>query len=228
MAITTNDVKLLFYAKKLGVSFEQTIMLGRLKLYASHDVIKESIDHFKNNLKSLEEVPFTDEYSEPLFKILGAVHIDSLDVSNYEKATLIYDMNHPLPESLLKKYSVVVDGGTLEHIFNFPQAITNAMNLVKTGGHFIGISPVNNLMGHGFYQFSPELYHRVFGRENGFAIKKMIIVSVDTNGNYGDWYEVADPRAVKTRSVLMNQFPTYLMSIAEKSADEIKWLVISI
>ena len=70
---------------------------------------------------------------------------------------------------LKNKYTLVIDGGCLEHIFNFPVAIKNCMEMLQEGGHFIGITPANNLMGHGFYQFSPELYFRIFSKENGFA-----------------------------------------------------------
>ena len=41
MAITGNDVKLLFYARKHGVSFAETLTLGRLKLYTTVNAIAE-------------------------------------------------------------------------------------------------------------------------------------------------------------------------------------------
>jgi len=43
-------------------------------------------------------------------------------------------------------YTTVIDGGSLEHVFNFPQAIANCMNMVAVGGHFIGLSPANNFL----------------------------------------------------------------------------------
>jgi SAM-dependent methyltransferase len=162
MAITNNDTRFLFYAKKLGCDFTNTLMLGRLRLAATHQYIKHCIAAYGNNSKKFDEVLFKDEYSEPLFEILGAKTVHSMDYSNYENATIIHDMNLPFPSELKSKFSVIVDGGTLEHIFNFPAAIKNCMDALKTGGHFIGITPANNLMGHGFYQFSPELYFVFF------------------------------------------------------------------
>ena len=157
-----------------------------------------------------------DEYSEPLFKLLGGNQIDSIDFSAYEKATIIHDMNHPLPEQYHDKYTCIVDGGTLEHIFNFPVAVKNCMDALKVGGHFIGISPVNNQMGHGFYQFSPELYYRIFSEENGFKIVKMFI-SIESD-DVTEWYEVADPKKVKNRVMLVNNVPLSIRFIAEKTA----------
>ncbi|MEP7263433.1 MAG: hypothetical protein ABI772_02990 [Bacteroidota bacterium] len=220
MAITSNDVKLLFYAHKCGISFEKTLTLGRLKLYVPVDSIQQLANRSGFNHRSIKDIPFPDAYSEPLFEFLGSKLSDSIDVSDYEKATLIHDMNQPVPSLWENKYSVVIDSGTLEHIFNFPQAIMNCMKMIRAGGHFIGITPVNNLMGHGFYQFSPELYFRVFNEENGFRIKKLMIASAHEDGSYSDWYEVADPKMVKSRVILVNQLPTYLMIFAEKISSE--------
>jgi hypothetical protein len=39
------------------------------------------------------------------------------------------------------------------------------------------VSSANNQMGHGFYQFSPELFHRVLSTENGFRVRAMYIAT---------------------------------------------------
>lgn len=219
MAITNNDTRFLFYAKKLGCDFFSTLMLGRLRLAASHDYIKQCIAFYRNNSKKIDEVLFKDEYSEPLFEILGGRQIESIDYSDYEKATIIHDINLPFSPELKSKFTAVVDGGTLEHIFNFPEAIKNCMTALKTGGHFIGITPANNLMGHGFYQFSPELYYRIFSEENGFMVKKMFITSEDNMSKQTKWFEVADPKKINSRIMLINQKPLYLLVLAQKISE---------
>jgi hypothetical protein len=221
MALTKNCSTFLFFAKSLGVSFEKTLMLGRLTLNAGKEEIRLDIAKFKNNAKQLEEVIFKDGYSEPLFEILGASRTDSMDFSDYEKATVIHDLNQPVPGELKRKYTAVVDGGTIEHVFNFPVAIKNCMEMLQVGGHYIGITPANNLMGHGLYQFSPELYYNIFREENGFAMKKMIIVTQDAAGEFSNWYEVIDPRKAKTRVLLTNSNHTYLMVLAEKKSEQL-------
>jgi 2-polyprenyl-3-methyl-5-hydroxy-6-metoxy-1,4-benzoquinol methylase len=79
-----------------------------------------------------------------------------LDASPYEGADTIHDMNTPVPEAWHGRYDVV--SGSLEHIFNFSVAIANLANMLRVGGTIFVTTPVNNLMGHGVYQFSPELY----------------------------------------------------------------------
>ncbi|WP_299819409.1 hypothetical protein [uncultured Pontibacter sp.] len=212
MAITSDNAKLLFYAKQLGASFTQTLMLGRLCLGAKQDDITKHINLFKNSTKAINDVQFENEYAEPLFEILGATLVDSIDNSGYEGASIIHDMNVPIPLEYQNKYSAVVDGGTLEHIFNFPVAIKNCMDALKVGGHFIGFTPANNTFGHGFYQFSSELFYRVFCSQNGFKIKMLAAYT----GDGGDWYTVADTEQVKSRVMLTNALPTHLIVIAEK------------
>ncbi|MBC7947581.1 MAG: hypothetical protein H7Y42_06855 [Chitinophagaceae bacterium] len=219
MALTKNCSTFLFYAKKLGVSFDKTLMLGRLNLTATKEDIAADIAKFGNNAKKPEEVAFKDDYSEPLFEILGASATESMDFSDYEQATIIHDLNQPIPDDYKGKYSAIVDGGTIEHVFNFPVAIKNCMEMLKVGGHYIGITPANNAMGHGLYQFSPELYYNIFREENGFATTKMVIVTQNSAGKFSDWYEVQDPHKAKSRVLLTNSNPTYLMVIAEKKAE---------
>lgn len=219
MALMTDDCTLLFYGKSINVSYETTLMLGRLSLYASKEDIEKCINKYRNNEKGIDEVEFTDEYSEPLFKILGAKTVDSIDFSNYEKATIIHDMNNPIPSKYYNSFTAIIDGGTIEHVFNFPVAIKNCMQALKVGGHYIGITPANNLMGHGFYQYSPELFYRIFSEENGFVLKKMFVTLTNNDGT-GSWYEVADPKNVKERVTLINNYPLSLMFIAEKISEK--------
>lgn len=218
MAIGIEGCKLLFYSKKFGVSYTNTLTLGRLTLYVSREEIINTINTYNTNEKKITEVSFDDNYSEPLFKILGAETIDSMDFSSYENATILQDLNIPFPNELKNKYTAVVDAGTIEHVFNFPTAIKSCMQALQIGGHYIGVTPANNQMGHGFYQFSPELYYRVFSDANGFKVKKMLI-QVDSEKNT-QWYEVADPAIVNNRVMLTNNLPISLVIIAEKISDK--------
>lgn len=220
MALTKNCSTFLFYSKTLGVSFDKSLMLGRLSLHMTKENIQEDINKFGNNAKKIEEVAFKDGYSEPLFEILGASKIDSMDFSDYEKASVIHDLNYPVPAHLKGQYTAVVDGGTIEHVFNFPVAIRNCMEMLQVGGHYLGITPANNLMGHGLYQYSPELYYGIFREENGFNIKKVIILTQDAGGKFSEWYEVLDPRKAKSRVLLTNSNHTYLLVLAEKVAEK--------
>lgn len=152
--------------------------------------------------------------AEPLLSWLGAEEIDSLDASTYEGATTMHDLNVPIPETLRNRFTVVIDGGTLEHLFNLPVALRNCLEMVAGNGHFISICPANNWFGHGFYQFSPELYFRVLVPVNGFELQRMIVCESPFSSA---WYEVRDPAVVCHRAGLVNFRPTSLLVQAKRT-----------
>ncbi len=157
-----------------------------------------------------------DRYCEPFLRRLGADEISSFDNSSYEGAAHLHDMNQPIPDSFKGQFTTVIDGGSLEHIFNFPRAIQNCMEMVSVGGHFLSITGANNHMGHGFYQFSPELFFRVLSPANGFVVERMIFCQTPPGSA---WYEVSDPEKVGWRVECVTAQPAYLMVMARRTTD---------
>ncbi len=109
-----------------------------------------------------------------LFRLLGYKTVESIDYFPDEHPTYVEDLNRPIPQGLQGKYSLVYDGGTMEHCFNPPQVMMNAAALVKAGGIVIHHVPMNNWVDHGFYQFSPTLFFDFYGA-NGFTDLEMKI-----------------------------------------------------
>ena len=217
MGFDLATIQFLAGSKDLGVSLDRVLTLGRQWMYVKPSEVRPLLAH--NGIKlSGEETNrlFADDgYCEPLLKLLGANRIDSMDVSAYENATIIHDLNQPWPEALHDRFSLVLDGGTLEHVFDFPTALRNCMQAIAPGGHFVCVTPTNNVMGHGFYQFSPELFFRVFTPENGFEIERLLLYEQPWASV---WYEVGDPNRIRSRVELVNNRPTYLIVCARKIA----------
>jgi len=218
MALTDQEVKLLLTARASGVSLERFCMIGRQSLRIDPGPLRRLL-HGAGIVLSREQIAalYAEQqgFSEPLLRLLGASEIDSVDASTYEQATIVHDMNEPIPEHLKNRYTAVLDGGSLEHVFNFPRALANCMELVVVGGHYLAVTPANNLMGHGFYQFSPELFFRVFTAENGFVIQRVIAFEALPGAA---WHEVMDPARAGGRVKLANRRPTYLFVQAQKTA----------
>src|SRR5882724_7732071 len=107
MGITKKDCQVLFYSKSLGVSFEKTLTLGRLQQYITKSQIA-SLATMYGNERNISDVDFVDEYTEPLFRILGASRIDSMDYSDYEKATIIHDLNQAVSDALRGNFTCLV------------------------------------------------------------------------------------------------------------------------
>jgi len=87
--------------------------------------------------------------------------------------------------------------------------------MIRVNGYFIGITIANNFFGHGFYQFSPELFFRIFSDENGFRMVNLLL-AVNEPGS--PWYEIPDPKSVQSRIIFENSKQTFLLIVAKKEA----------
>ena len=207
MGIDVDVAKFLLSARERDVDFKKSLMLG-VQQFQFFDYDYQTLaDVF--NLSDFTRIKTSDDF----FKFLGAEQISAMDFSDYEGAAILHDLNKPIGDELKEKFTFVLDGGTTEHVFNFPTALANAMEMVEIGGHLAIITGGNNFLGHGFYQFSPELFYRALSAENGFEVLRLVAAEVG-----GRWYEVADPQAVKSRVELINEKPVYLMVLARKIA----------
>ena len=215
MGVSVPGTKFLCAAKSLGVDFTSTATIGRqsfgpdaISLRRTFEIlgIKEDPDEFLRD----------NDYSEAFFNLLGAKEVSSIDYSAYERADIVHDMNSPIPEDLRQRFSHVHDGGSIEHVFNVPQAFKNCMEMVQVGGHFTQVNCANNFMGHGFWQFSVELLYRVFSPENGYQVQALVLHEVIPRGR---WFMVVDPAAVRRRVALCNSVPTAICTIAKRISD---------
>lgn len=154
-------------------------------------------------------------YSEAFWEMIGVQELATLDVSNYEGASIVHDLNAPIPADLNGRFDAVCDFGTLEHVFNLPVALRNCLEMVATGGRFFVQTPANNYFGHGFYQFSPELFFRALTPRNGYRIERMIAVEY---GPCHRWYRVSDPAEIRARVPLVNSFPVMLFVQAQRTS----------
>ena len=98
-----------------------------------------------------------DLYSETLMRKLGFGEMEALDFSAYEGAGIVHDLNRKPDKSLHNQFDMIVDGGTLEHIFNVPVALEGVYRMLKPGGRFISMTVFNGWPSHGMYQFTAEL-----------------------------------------------------------------------
>jgi len=106
-------------------------------------------------------------HQDVFFKSLGLSVVDSVDVYNSENPTYVADLGNNISGKILRRYDLIFDGGTMEHCFNVPSVLSNTVRLLKIGGYIVHLNPLNNWIGHSFYQFSPTLYYD-FYYDNGF------------------------------------------------------------
>ena len=216
MGIDINTARFLLWTRKHGVDFSSTVTLGRQHMLLRPSQLEKAARGLSmdgNVSLSALAAAARSMYGDSFFECLGARDVQSIDASGYEQATIIHDMNLPIQSA--REYSCVFDGGTLEHVFNVRTSFENCMRLVRVGGHVLHVLPSNNFFGHGFYQFSAEFFYRLYGAENGFEVRKLLLVE-DCPG--GKWLDVPDPSRLKRRIVFSNSLPTNVFVLARKLA----------
>jgi hypothetical protein len=206
MGFERNAAALFLKMRTAGVKLDRVLTLG-------HQDVHLDLGDYNRALQRLDRPPVETlpAHANELLLAMGATSVDSMDASGYEQASLTHDLNRVVPTEWDERFDLVFDGGTLEHVFDFPTAIKNCMRMVKPGGRFVSVTIPNNWCGHGFYQFSPELFYRVFCADNGFSIQEMYVAEID-----GTAFAVKDPAAVGVRVELCNTRPVYLLVHARR------------
>jgi hypothetical protein len=159
------------------------------------------------------------DYCEDMFKSFGFITTESIDYSSYENATIIHNMNLPYLENNTK-YDFIYDGGTIEHIFNIPQVLENIINLLAIDGIFCSVTVNNNLSGHGFYQFSPELFLSCFNPNYGMEIICIYLAKVGTSVN--EWIKIShlDKNNNRITAKFNDDKEVYIITIAKKISND--------
>jgi hypothetical protein len=202
MGIDVHALNFIRYAKKhqpLG----SVATIGRQGLHVTSAKLRPIFPSARNYGPYCEEL---------LIDLLGATKVESFDNSDYEQATHIADMNVPIECPVT--YDTVLDAGTLEHIYNAPQALKNVSTMCAEGGQILHILPANNQCGHGFWQFAPELFYSLYSPANGYSETTVFLASFD---NEVHWYEVEAPSNGR-RIIIQSIGPLYVLCRTKRGA----------
>ena len=201
MALTFHTFKYLEKLKNENFFFGETLSLGRLNNLINND-----------EFKTLKISTSNDEYAdEILFENFNIKSLNSLDFSKFENADIIHDLNEPI-EKLDKQFDTILDFGTSEHVFNISQCLKNISDLCKISGHIIHCLPANNNCGHGFWQFSPELFFNIYSKKNGFENTEIFLINLFDKKN---WYKI-NKQELGERLELNSSEPLYILVKTKK------------
>lgn len=202
MGVNYQTAKWLGWLAAGGVQYGRMLTLGRQDLFMPSEQLRALGKRFGYTDgvmdKHLSPMP---RFIEPLLMMYGATAVESMDASDFEGASIIHDLNNPVGPELVGQFDTVFDGGTLEHVFNFPEGLRNAMRMLRVGGAFLSAQCFNNMVGHGFYCFGPEVFFRALSEENGFAIKNIHIYE---RYPFSPWRRLTDPNDLGARLRLIS------------------------
>ena len=211
---------MLLDAHHSGLPMDRLLMIGRQSLLLHTSELRAIRKICPGALANYKWGEYADRFFS---ECLGVSTINTMDYSSYEGADILHDLNQPVPANLRGRFDIVVEAGSLEHVFIFPTAVSNLMQMTKVGGTVSASTVANNLCGHGFYQFSPELIFRVFSADNGFALGKVLALEARYPGvelvPIRNAFEVVDPASIGSRVGLLTSHPILLLFNARKIAE---------
>ena len=152
-------------------------------LFHAADYPYQKVDRvYRHTSKMFAEQPVLRDlardfvHAKVFFQMLGIDEYVDVDAFEFDKPALIFDLNHTIPGSLADSFRLVIDGGTVEHIFDVRQVLTNIVRLLQVGGHVVHMASFE--MDHGFYALSPCLFFDFYGA-NGFSDFTCFVLQFD-------------------------------------------------
>lgn len=127
-----------------------------------------------------------------IFRALGINSVKALDISDYEGAEVIHDLNTPLPDHLKGVADFVVDGSTLDNTFNPALTLRNFAELLRPGGRLIAVNAYS--IYETAYCIMPPSWYFDYFVENGFADCKVYVAVMDGQGTNTFWLNPHDLR----------------------------------
>lgn len=210
MALDSNNARFLLWLRTNGVTFGDVLTIGRLGVFLSPDILEADAARFglaascNNEWRNVA----TENFCEPALMAMEARSVRSLDFSAYEGAELLHDLNCPLPAELYESCDLLFDSGSLEHVFNVPVALESYIQLVRPGGRIVLDMPCSGCCGHGFYQFSPELFFSFFSSARGCCVEAIIGVY---NEPLSEWFLIPNPAEIGQRVEIHSSKPVHLL-----------------
>jgi len=159
------------------------LTLGNQDIWASYDDLKSFFQELSCSYSEATIIPHNSAlfktyqplierakyfvHARTFFEMLGINDYWDLDCSDYENPVIIHDLNLPVAEELRSKFNLILDSGTMEHIFDVRQVVENLVRMCRASGWIVHITPASNFLDHGLYSFSPIFFYDVYGA-NGF------------------------------------------------------------
>lgn len=167
------------------------LTLGNQDVYASHVELQSIFRELGCPFVETKAVPHTSQafrdapprfqefvHARTLFEMMSISDYTDIDKFDDDSPLILHDLNLPVPAHLHDRFNLVLDSGTIEHIFDVSRVVENILVMCRTSGWVVHISPSSNFVDHGFYSLSPCFFFDVY-RANGFDDFRCYLLQVD-------------------------------------------------
>ena len=169
----------------VGMTYEQYIELLHQEGFFPDDELLEEITISRDQKTRYGKgsVYISDDV---FFNILGIKEFHVMDVSEYEKADIMHDLNMVVPDSLIDQFDFIIDGGTFDHLVDIRTAFENIVKMLKPDGRIFQWNAASNFTGAAYISFGPDLFYDYYVL-NQFADCKVYVAEVDSFGQSELW-----------------------------------------
>jgi len=101
----------------------------------------------------------TGQFDDSAFLAMLGVHrVDSIEISDYEDATIVHDLGDATPSSLEGQFDFSYDGRTLDNVFGPVTGVRNVSRPLRHGGRVVRIEHASNDTNSAYPQSSPSWF----------------------------------------------------------------------
>jgi hypothetical protein len=108
-----------------------------------------------------------------MLRPLGIERVRALDVSDYEGAEIVHDLNRPVPDRLKGIADIIIDGSTLDNTFNAAQTLMNYGAMLRPGGRLFAVNAAS--LHNTAYAVLPPMTWLDYFVYNGFTTCQLYI-----------------------------------------------------
>ncbi|MDO8566256.1 MAG: hypothetical protein Q7S04_03675 [Candidatus Moranbacteria bacterium] len=193
MGLTSSNLKFILKKSKKYAFTGPLLTFGNQDIYATAENIRRWAKEDdillsqpeKILLSTSGDVPTINKeakeyiHAKTFFEFLGIREADYYDIDkfDFDRPKIIHDLQYPVDAKYHDFFNLIVDSGTLEHIFDVRAVMENTVKMTKVGGYVLQFIPAQNFLNHGFYQFSPTFFYDFF-TANGFEIVESYLIEV--------------------------------------------------
>jgi hypothetical protein len=168
MGLTAPSLKFILLLNKKYKFKGPLLTYGNQDIYTNIKTIKKwtkeyklppisSKKYYKSTSLDLEQInPEAKNFvhAKTFFRQIGIRESDYYDVDkfDFDKPKIIHDLEKPFGKKYNNFFNLIIDSGTLEHIFDIKSVMANTVKITKLGGYVLHMIPANNFLNHGFYQ----------------------------------------------------------------------------
>lgn len=203
MGLTATNLKFIIKKKKLYKFSGPVLTFGNQDIYATEKDIVDWLNSENIKFKKPPHILYSTSSDVPkinrnaanyihaitFFEFIGINKKNYYDIDKFafDKPRIIHDLQYPMNQKYHNFFNLIIDSGTLEHIFDIRSVMENIVKITKPGGYVLQFIPAQNFLNHGFYQFSPTFFYD-FYESNGFQVAESYIIEIKGNVDRYHYY----------------------------------------